>query len=285
MVRLTVERTRGGAATLVAHLVAIGMTSAAAAAASAIAPDLRVGAGGASRAQINALIRQLSDEQAIAEGVQLSFRSERMNEIALMGAVAEGVDLFNPGSTPKIPMRVAGYLMRPIVLSDTASLADHLQQIMTACTAPDWPAAHSRMPTAFRDLIDGHSNVHMIAKVLLPSLERAAERDYHTRADCRLAAVALAARLYEIDHDGRMPAALTDLVPTYLPAVPTDPLSGKPLLYKTDPPRVYSVGDDGVDHGGVPVDRHAKDAFHREHGDIVVYLKTEPRKSTSTTKP
>jgi hypothetical protein len=40
-------------------------------------------------------------------------------------------------------------------------------------------------------------------------------------------------------------------VPTYLPAVPTDPLTaGQPLIYAPDRGVVYSVGRDGKDDGG-----------------------------------
>ena len=85
------------------------------------------------------------------------------------------------------------------------------------------------------------------------------------RADRRMSAVSLAAQLYRADH-GQWPAALKDLVPTYLPAVPIDPMApdGRPLGYVLvkgglpdggDRPLVFSVGLDGVDDsakGGIP---------------------------------
>ena len=53
--------------------------------------------------------------------------------------------------------------------------------------------------------------------------------------------------------NGKLPDQLTDLVPTFLPSVPTDPFDGKPLRYKTLPKGyvVYSVGDDREDNGGI----------------------------------
>jgi len=91
---------------------------------------------------------------------------------------------------------------------------------------------------------------HLFVSILAPSFEKAVKVDFRARTQRRLALVALAARLYAADHNDQLPASLDDLVPNYLPAIPMDGMSGKPLLFKTDPPRVYSVGDDGVDDGG-----------------------------------
>ena len=59
--------------------------------------------------------------------------------------------------------------------------------------------------------------------------------DWTTRAACRAGAVALALRLYQADHADARPAALSALVPTYLPAIPTDPLAAgsPPIGYGT----------------------------------------------------
>jgi hypothetical protein len=270
--------------TLVAHLVALGMTAVPADAASVIAPDLKIGPGGASRHEVVDLIRMMLDEKPIDEGIKLSWRSERMTELAMMQGVIDGT-LQASGQAPGPPQQKPGvevYLMKPLIVGDEVMLVNYLQGLMTASTAPDWPTAHTRMPTALPDAIDRHPRVHLLAGILLPSLKLAAMRDYHTRAEMRLAAVALACRLYEIDHDGNVPATLSDLVPTYLPAVPIDPMSGNPLLYKTDNPRVYSVGDDGDDNGGIPVDRHGNNGLPHGQGDIVVQLKTQPRNTART---
>ena len=76
----------------------------------------------------------------------------------------------------------------------------------------------------------------------------------------RLAAAALAVRWYAVEHDGRLPASLEELVPRYLPAVPLDPMAkGRPLGYSPDParPMVYSVGENGIDNGGETTRRGA----------------------------
>ena len=123
----------------------------------------------------------------------------------------------------------------------------------------------------------------------------------------RLAAVALAIKLYEAEH-GRRPATLAELVPTYLPAVPRDPMraDGGPVRYRPDeavlvpwqqrdpddpnapltplpepgPAIVYSVGLDGIDQGGVIFvgDDGTPDpsAKHSEGGDMYFLLDPPP---------
>ena len=56
--------------------------------------------------------------------------------------------------------------------------------------------------------------------------------EFRVRAERRTAALLLALRLYRLDHP-RWPTALAELVPTYLPAVPLDPVAGngRPIGY------------------------------------------------------
>jgi len=89
----------------------------------------------------------------------------------------------------------------------------------------------------------------------MPSYGRFVTQQYRGKAERRLAATALALRLYAADHGGSYPKTLDELVPNYLPAVPTDPFAtgSRPLKYSAaDPaaPSVYSVGEDGADDGG-----------------------------------
>jgi hypothetical protein len=62
---------------------------------------------------------------------------------------------------------------------------------------------------------------------------------------------ALAIERFRAAH-GALPSRLADLIPGDLSAIPTDPFSGHPLLYKRWPDgySVYSVGPDRQDDGG-----------------------------------
>jgi hypothetical protein len=65
------------------------------------------------------------------------------------------------------------------------------------------------------------------------------------------ASCSLAVERYRLAR-GALPETLRDLVPTYLPDVPSDPFDGKPLRYKhlERGYAIYSVGPDGTDDGG-----------------------------------
>ena len=140
-----------------------------------------------------------------------------------------------------------------------------------------------------------------------------AHRTYlRSEALLRCAAAAIAIKLYEADH-GKRPDTLEQLVPDYLPAVPLDPFSttGEPIKYKplgivptvideynqlTDEqrsqlalqpyPLLYSVGDDGIDHGGGTIamnpegdlDEQSRfpNAYDGEQGDIWFLLDAWP---------
>jgi hypothetical protein len=94
-------------------------------------------------------------------------------------------------------------------------------------------------------------------------------------ADNRLLAATLALRAYRLEH-GRYPATLQALTPRYLPAVPGDPFSPAPLLYRSQCKGyvLYSIGPDGKDDGGTPAfDKRNRDMPYlvgkSSQGDIV----------------
>jgi len=101
--------------------------------------------------------------------------------------------------------------------------------------------------------------------------------------DRRLAATALAIRLFVIDHIGAFPRSLNELVPSYLPAVPMDPMAvgNRPIGYlpRAEHPVIYSVGFNGADDGA------SEAALRGEFGELcewqrfdrVFYLSQRPR--------
>ena len=66
--------------------------------------------------------------------------------------------------------------------------------------------------------------------------------------------LAIAAASYR-SGEGKFPARAEDLVPKYLLQVPLDPFTGQPLKLKptADGVVVYSVGPDGADDSGQPL--------------------------------
>ncbi len=87
--------------------------------------------------------------------------------------------------------------------------------------------------------------------LLMPAAGRVS--DAVDRADQAYRNLTLAFAIHAFKKDtGRYPPKLTDLAPKYLPSVPNDLFSDKPLVYKptADGYLLYSVGVNGKDDGG-----------------------------------
>jgi hypothetical protein len=87
--------------------------------------------------------------------------------------------------------------------------------------------------------------------MLLPGMNRAIERTESTNMQGRLTQLSLALELFKSEH-GNYPSSLTELVPSYLAAVPIDSFSCKPLMYQRSEKgySLYSVGPNMNDDGG-----------------------------------
>jgi hypothetical protein len=97
----------------------------------------------------------------------------------------------------------------------------------------------------------GLPQLRVVSRLTLPSVPAAMEEDAKHTARIRAARTALAIERYRLAH-GQLPDSLTELVPTYLDAVPKDPFDGQPLRYRKCEVGyfVYSVGADLTDDGG-----------------------------------
>jgi hypothetical protein len=101
---------------------------------------------------------------------------------------------------------------------------------------------------------------YLFVLLLTPACDKFLNRVAGSDADRDGVFLGLALELYHREHR-QWPQSLDQLSPQWLPAVPLDPITGKPLHYQVvnDRPIVYSVGIDGDDDGGrVPVDTAGK---------------------------
>jgi hypothetical protein len=157
------------------------------------------------------------------------------------------------------------YIRNPSLLSGTAGntvpripglggigLADILDYMTDCIEASRLPPA--QRPARFRQIGDELADLsllHVVVKTLAPALGRVAELDLRCRMDLVLARTVLAIERYRLA-TGTVPEDLNALVPAYLDQVPIDLQDGRPLRYQRADTgyRVYSVFEDGQDHGG-----------------------------------
>jgi hypothetical protein len=92
---------------------------------------------------------------------------------------------------------------------------------------------------------------NLILLTMMPSLDAITRSEDHDATNYQLAKLAACLRIYHADH-GKYPMTLESLVPDLMPAVPLDPYSGKPFIYKRceEGYLLYSVSANGTDDGG-----------------------------------
>ena len=94
------------------------------------------------------------------------------------------------------------------------------------------------------------------------------QRIMTTEAARQLTLTAVALKRYRLRHL-EFPAELSALVPEFLPAVPRDPVDGKPLRYSRNADGtflLYSVGEDGTDDGGDPASTKTSTTYGWQRG-------------------
>lgn len=87
--------------------------------------------------------------------------------------------------------------------------------------------------------------------VALPSLAGVTSKAVENQTRTIAAQAGLAAHRYRLHH-GHFPTSLTELVPGFLSAIPTDNHSGAPMIYRREQAAflLYGVGKNGRDDGG-----------------------------------
>jgi hypothetical protein len=113
---------------------------------------------------------------------------------------------------------------------------------------------------ALKELPDAPTLARMTFKMAQPIYENNRLRDALNRTQNQMLLAVLALRAYHAAN-GKYPATLAELVPTYLEKVPADPFGlNSPLIYKNAGQEysLYSVGADGKDDGGRAVKNGSK---------------------------
>jgi len=200
----------------------------------------------------------LTDEQLI-ELVECVNNTERIFDMscAFVGERCMGLSFFkapgsvNPDIIEGIPVRPILELYKAVGMADADAIIylDIMDGYIKSARLP----LHKRQEAvkAIDARLQSTSQIHILLHAIIPGLARITTIELRTIAQLRTARVALAIERYRLAA-GRLPDALTDLVPAYLDAVPTDPFDGKELRYEKLGVGflVYSVGEDLSDDGG-----------------------------------
>jgi hypothetical protein len=145
--------------------------------------------------------------------------------------------------------RVTGVLER-----DEAFYCDTMGRHLAAVELP-YPArfAAGQQVAALTNI---PNRFYVFSRLLLPALGEIHVHEADHVALVRVAAAALAIERFRVAHAHASPDSLEQLSPAWCKAVPTDPIDGQRLRYKTHGASyvVYSLGSDARDDGGVAWD-------------------------------
>jgi hypothetical protein len=121
-----------------------------------------------------------------------------------------------------------------------------------------WAEAKQRLDASFAaiDRISGSTERfrHLLSMMSIPNYQKCGETVVYAETERQMTIAAIALKRFELRH-GKLPPDLASLVPEFLPELPYDCMSGKPLCYRLKPAAgflLYSVGQDGRDDGGDP---------------------------------
>ena len=260
----------------VGHGVAKGIHASAASRIEQFAPELNIGKksgdGQASPEQVRKLIARLLDETAVSAGQAHAMQAERMQMLDLFRAMADGEG--------RSSNAVMGYFGQPYFHANALRGIDYLTQLSSAVReSNDWPTAAMKIG-AIKEVPDRFTLARAFTS---SSPQRLIRFHYQVLTDRRLAAAALAIRLYQLDHAGARPQRLEELVGAYLPAVPLDAMAAgnRRISYmpRADHPVLYSVGENGDDDAG------SEAAMPKRYGELAewdrldraFYLSAQPR--------
>ncbi len=254
---LSLARAVDAEGAFICHLVAVACDSLAVGQLERLAPSLRVGEGegAAPRRQVNDLIDRLLATAGHRQAMQRALFGERamlLDSARLVLAGKTSLGSLTSGTRPGVAANVLTTVARPMLRNDMLYALQLETQLAQAAGEATYPAFLAACPPSPDSMSALERAIHPFTTIILPSLDRAVEIHYRQVAMQRMTAVRLAMRLAELDL-GRSVAKLEELVPDYLPGIPTDPFAeDAPLKLGRWGGKdvIYSVGPDGHDGGG-----------------------------------
>lgn len=141
------------------------------------------------------------------------------------------------------------WLFRPIIKAGMMYSMNAFDDLIEATRMPYHE--YFKVRESYEKKVDNIPRYYVFSKLLIPSATGVSLKKATIEAKILAARAGLACKIYQNRH-GTFPEELSQLVPDILSEVPTDPFSGKSLIYRRTPSGfiVYSVGSNGKDDGG-----------------------------------
>jgi hypothetical protein len=253
--------------------------------------------------RVSAIVAGLLDEHDARDAVLRCLRAERARCIeALLSSSSEAGNLPSafagatentPWNEP-LPLPWPGgtwerMISRPVYLGRAQQGIERLNLAIAAFDAADLNEFLQAFPENPPPRVDSRGDAidedgdNGYTRSLTTAVQGAARIYYAGLAHRRTTAVALAIAQYHAEHGAWPPADMAPMFPKFLPKMPTDPLAstGERIVYLSDGdgrPRVYSVGEDGIDDGGQPAPNIISRPEDYRSTDWVVDLVRQPRR-------
>jgi len=219
-----------------------------------------------------------------AVGKSMGFSNLRL---ALLGERSLGVWVFNKvlasegladltGTRKNVFTRPAAFLLRGSIKSQYATHLRIMSDMIEDAGLPP-REANARIRARVRAFEEKAAQGgafyrlnNFLIVLLLPALDKAFEHNIVSSQRLGAARVALAVEKFR-NKNGCLPDSLEELAGAYIDEIPEDYFSQGKLKYRKDDHgyRVYSVGPDGQDNGGQPVDRGASGPDGYKGRDVV----------------
>lgn len=249
------------------------------------------------REALRGLIDDLLDEAPMRAGLETTWIQQRAD---VYQAASQGAG----GTLSGYPMPGWTSWLAPLFRMDGARMI-HEYTLATAASrgANDFPTASAATaPTAdWRQLTVAGEVAHVLRQMMSRDFRRIVADEFEAIADQRVTAMRLAITLYRAEHNGALPDRLAQLVPDYLPSLPSDPFAadGRPFGFRRESaPMLYSVGHDGIDGQGditLPPGVNSQvaaqavpgssDDYLRHHRRDMVFLLNDPSGAGASTAP
>ncbi|WP_265596301.1 hypothetical protein [Verrucomicrobium sp. BvORR106] len=206
--------------------------------------------------RLSELQQQLTIRELGVSDIQRALRIDYTQFSASLPQLADADDLTEYQGTTRLDP-FASLLLKPGI---TCTMRLEYDQVLLAALGRSWKEGLQIAANTNREFI--FATRHLAQRRLNPNPLGEYHHQQHLSkmpvlldefAQCitahRLTLLQIAIRRYELDQD-KLPAQLDELVPKYLPAVPTDPFANAPMRWNPNKQALYSVGLDFIDDGG-----------------------------------